>query len=127
MLSFGIEYDRALAIAAASEAFAAGSGPPSLAATMIARDSLVKSLPRFLSSAPFLCLIVDHFEWPLMPPPPRAPAPPSRRSAGAAAGRRSARGGTPSPAPPPAARPPRGRHALRAPARRRRPTRSRVP
>src|SRR5689334_21722598 len=117
MLSFGIEYERAFAIAAASDA---------LAATMMARDSFVKSLPRFLSSAPFLCLMVDHFEWPLMPPPPRAPDPPSRRSAGAAAGRLSARGGTPSPAPTPAARPPRGRHAPRAPARRRRPTRSRV-
>jgi hypothetical protein len=51
-----------LVIAAASVAFASGSGPPSLAATMIARESLVKSWPRRLSSAPFLCLIVDHFE-----------------------------------------------------------------
>src|SRR5437764_7955045 len=40
--------------------FAAGSGPPSRAATMIARESFEKSWPRFLSAAPFLCLIDDH-------------------------------------------------------------------
>src|SRR5215207_2412061 len=38
----------------------AESGPPSRAATMIARDSFEKSLPRFASAAPFLCLIDDH-------------------------------------------------------------------
>jgi hypothetical protein len=38
MLSFGIEYE------------------------MIARESFEKSLPRFASAAPFLCLIDDHFE-----------------------------------------------------------------
>jgi hypothetical protein len=27
----------------------------------------VKILPRFASSAPFLCLIVAHLEWPDMP------------------------------------------------------------
>src|ERR1051325_7974290 len=37
-----------------------GSPPPSLAATMIARDSFEKSWPRFASAAPFLCLIDDH-------------------------------------------------------------------
>ena len=36
------------------------SGPPSRAATMIARESLEKSLPRFASAAPFLCLMLDH-------------------------------------------------------------------
>src|SRR4029077_7525792 len=60
MLSFGIEAARALSIAFWSARFAAGSGPPSLAATMIARVSLEKSLPRFASAAPFLCLIDDH-------------------------------------------------------------------
>src|SRR5205085_6074674 len=35
-------------------------GPPSRAATMIARVSFEKSLPRFASAAPFLCLIEDH-------------------------------------------------------------------
>ena len=62
MLSLGIEYARALAMAVARVALESGSGPPSLAATMIARDSFVKSCPRRLSSAPFLCLIVDHLE-----------------------------------------------------------------
>ena len=60
MLSFGIEYERAFSIAFASAMFVAGSGPPSLAATRIDRESFVKSFPRFASAAPFLCLIVDH-------------------------------------------------------------------
>src|SRR5690349_16646094 len=44
MLSFGMEYERALATAAASAAFVSISGPPSRAARMIARESLVKSV-----------------------------------------------------------------------------------
>src|SRR5438876_2821822 len=60
MLSFGIEYERAFSIAFWSARFAAGSGPPSRAATMIARASFEKSFPRFASAAPFLCLIDDH-------------------------------------------------------------------
>src|SRR5437588_9841701 len=60
MFSFGIEYERAFSTAFASARFAAGSGPPSRAATMIARESFEKSLPRFASAAPFLCLIEDH-------------------------------------------------------------------
>src|SRR5947208_820619 len=60
MLSFGIEYERAFSIAFWSARLADGSGPPSLAATMIARVSFEKSLPRFASAAPFLCLIDDH-------------------------------------------------------------------
>src|SRR5438270_5193726 len=60
MFSFGIEYERAFSTAFASARFAAGSGPPSRAATMIARASLEKSLPRLASAAPFLCLIDDH-------------------------------------------------------------------
>src|SRR3954452_16661633 len=60
MLSFGIEYDFAFSIAFASARFAPGSGPPSFAATMIARESFEKSLPRLASAAPFLCLIDDH-------------------------------------------------------------------
>ena len=39
-------------------------GPPSLAATMMARESFEKSWPRFLSVAPFLCLMEAHLEWP---------------------------------------------------------------
>src|SRR5689334_17139402 len=60
MLSLGIEYDFAFSIAFCSERLLAGSPPPSFAATMIARESLEKSLPRFASAAPFLCLIDDH-------------------------------------------------------------------
>ena len=33
---------------------------------MMARESFEKSLPRFLSVAPFLCLMEDHLEWPDM-------------------------------------------------------------
>src|ERR671929_1715540 len=60
MLSFGMEYDRAFSIAFCRARLPPGSGPPSFAATMIARDSLEKSLPRFASAAPFLCLMDDH-------------------------------------------------------------------
>src|SRR4051794_38527401 len=60
MLSFGIEYDFAFSIAFWSERLFAGSPPPSFAATMIARESFEKSLPRLASAAPFLCLIDDH-------------------------------------------------------------------
>src|SRR5690242_11126712 len=41
-----------------------GSPPPSLAATVIARASLVKSLPRRASTIAFLCLIPAHLECP---------------------------------------------------------------
>src|SRR5690242_7054482 len=60
MLSSGIEYERAFSIALASARFAAGSGPPSRAATISARESFEKSWPRFLSAAPFLCLMELH-------------------------------------------------------------------
>src|SRR5262249_6298712 len=60
MLSFGIEYERAFSIAFCRARLPDGSGPPSRAATMIARVSFEKSLPRFASAAPFLCLIDDH-------------------------------------------------------------------
>src|SRR4051812_23415595 len=60
MLSFGIEYDFAFSIAFCSARLLAGSPPPSFAATMIARESFEKSLPRLASAAPFLCLIDDH-------------------------------------------------------------------
>src|ERR1051325_11094833 len=60
MLSFGIEAARAFSPAVWSARFPAGSDPPSFAATMIARVNFEKSLPRFASAAPFLCLIDDH-------------------------------------------------------------------
>jgi hypothetical protein len=62
MLSFGIEYERAFSIAFCSARLAAGSGPPSFAATMIARESFEKSCPRFASAAPLRCLIELHLE-----------------------------------------------------------------
>src|SRR5438105_11405943 len=43
-----------------------GSPPPCLAAMMMARLSLLQSLPRLASMAPFLCLIVAQCEWPDM-------------------------------------------------------------
>src|SRR5919199_9005 len=45
MLSLGIEASRAFCTAAASAALASGSPPPSRAATVIARASLVKCWP----------------------------------------------------------------------------------
>src|SRR5438132_8198296 len=66
MLSFGIDASRAFSTAFCSARFAAGSGPPSRAATMIARASFEKSFPRFASAAPFLCLIELHLLWPDM-------------------------------------------------------------
>src|SRR4051794_37136040 len=66
MLSFGMEYDFAFSIAFCSERLPSGSPPPSRAATMIARESLEKSLPRLASAAPFLCLIDDHLLCPDM-------------------------------------------------------------
>src|SRR5262249_60575557 len=66
MLSLGIEAARALSIAFWSARLAAGSGPPSLAATISARVSFVNSCPRFASAAPFLCLIDDHLLCPDM-------------------------------------------------------------
>src|SRR5712691_346104 len=64
MVSFGIEAVRAFSIAFWSARLAAGSGPPSFAATIRARVSFVNSCPRFASAAPFLCLIDDHLLWP---------------------------------------------------------------
>src|SRR5215218_9329836 len=55
-----MELSRAFSIAFARAMLPSGSGPPSRAATMIARESFEKSWPRFASAAPFLCLIDDH-------------------------------------------------------------------
>src|SRR3954454_7679139 len=66
MLSFGMGKERAFSTAFCSARLPSTSGPPSFAATMIARESLEKSLPRLTSAAPFLCLIVDHLLCPDM-------------------------------------------------------------
>src|ERR1700741_596830 len=66
MWSFGIEGSRALWIASASAEFPVGSPPPSRAATVTARASLVKCWPRRWSTTAFLCLIEAHLECPDM-------------------------------------------------------------
>src|SRR4029453_16751280 len=53
-------------MAVARVALPSGSGPPSRAATMIALVSFEKSLPRLASTAPFLCLMLDHLLCPDM-------------------------------------------------------------
>src|SRR5258707_1080316 len=62
MLSLGIEASRAFCTASASEGLPSMSPPPSFAATVTARASLVKSLPRLESTIAFLCLIEAHLE-----------------------------------------------------------------
>src|SRR6187200_3344024 len=92
MLSLGMFAPRALSIARRSEKLVLASPPPSRAATVMARASLVNSAARFLSAAPFLCLIVDHFECPDMPLA-SSPATPAVRRRMIAQPRRSAAGG----------------------------------
>src|SRR5438067_659994 len=66
MLSLGIEASLALRTAFSSVALAAGSPPPSRAATMIARASLENCAPRRESTTAFLCLMLAHLECPDM-------------------------------------------------------------
>src|SRR5215210_3617213 len=66
MLSLGIDASLAFCTASASAGLPSGSPPPSLAATVIARASLVNSLPRRASTIAFLCLIPAHLECPAM-------------------------------------------------------------
>src|SRR5215475_6146950 len=65
ILSAGIFSALAAATAVRRRGFPSGS-PPALAAIVISLIRRVKILPRFASRAPFLCLIVAHFEWPDM-------------------------------------------------------------
>ena len=62
MLSLGIEASLAFCMASASDGLPSTSPPPSFAATVMARASLVKSLPRRASTIAFLCLIPAHLE-----------------------------------------------------------------
>src|ERR1041385_137325 len=64
MVSLGMFAPLASETAFLRRACASGSPPPVRAATEISLISLVKSLPRLASKAPFLCLIVCHFECP---------------------------------------------------------------
>ena len=66
MASFVICAALAFCTAVRSVGFDSGSPPPARAATSSWRASLANSLPRALSAAPFLCLIVAHLEWPDM-------------------------------------------------------------
>src|SRR5262249_9401041 len=64
MLSLGIEASRAFCTASPSAGLASTLPPPSRAATVIARASLVKGWPGWASGAPSLCVLDDHFEGP---------------------------------------------------------------
>src|SRR5579884_1440344 len=64
MFSLGMFSALAAAIAARRRGLESGSPPPSRAAMVISRMSLVKILPRRASAAAFLCLMVAHFECP---------------------------------------------------------------
>src|SRR5215469_2197873 len=64
MLSAGMFSALAAAMAVRSRGLESASPPPFLAAMLISLIRRVKILPRFASSAPFLCLIVAHLEWP---------------------------------------------------------------
>src|SRR6476469_231048 len=64
MLSAGMLTDFASATIVRRRGLLSTSPPPARAATVSSLMMRVKSLPRLASSAPFLCLIVCHFEWP---------------------------------------------------------------
>src|ERR1700683_1082772 len=63
ILSAGMFSAFAATIAVRSRGFISGS-PPDFAAIAISLIRRVNILPRLASSAPFLCLMVAHFEWP---------------------------------------------------------------
>src|SRR5579872_6305617 len=65
MLSLGMFSALAAVMALRRRGLPSGS-PPDLAAMVISLMSWVKILPRLASRAPFLCLMVAHFEWPDM-------------------------------------------------------------
>src|SRR5207244_203360 len=67
MLSFGTDDFFAFWMASYSVGLPAGSPPPVRAATSMFLINLAKSLPRFASIPAFLCLVVAHLEWPLIP------------------------------------------------------------
>ena len=66
-VSFGILAEVALSTASRNLGLESGSPPPSRAATVTSRISLLQILPRFLSLAAFLCLMVDHLLCPDIP------------------------------------------------------------
>src|SRR6202050_5021873 len=66
ILSAGMFSALAAATAPRSRGLASGSPPPWRAAMVISLIRRVNIFPRLASSAPFLCLIVAHLEWPDM-------------------------------------------------------------
>src|SRR5579871_772917 len=70
MLSAGMFSALASAMIVRRRGFESASPPPARAATEISLMMRVKTRPRLASAAPFLCLIVAHFEWPDMIPYP---------------------------------------------------------
>src|SRR5512140_2496975 len=66
MLSLGMLFALASATAARRRGLPSASPPPSRAAMVISLMMRVKTLPRFASAAPFLCLMVLHLLWPDM-------------------------------------------------------------
>src|SRR5215468_12635694 len=66
MLSAGMFSALAAAMAVRKRGLPSGSPPPLLAAMVISLIRRVNIFPRLASSAPFLCLIVAHLEWPDM-------------------------------------------------------------
>src|SRR5690554_3099137 len=70
-VSLGMLLESALSTAVRRRGLSAGSGPPSRAATVSSRISLLKILPRLASWAALRCLILDHLLWPAMLPPER--------------------------------------------------------
>src|SRR5512146_1176284 len=64
ILSAGMFSALASRMALRRRGLASGSPPPDLAAMAISLIRRVKILPRLASRAPFLCLMVAHFEWP---------------------------------------------------------------
>src|SRR5256885_4350336 len=64
MLSAGIEAAFANPTASLNRALPVMSPPPIRAATVISLLIFVKTLPRFASAAPFLCLMLLHLLWP---------------------------------------------------------------
>src|SRR5437763_2074917 len=67
MFSAGMLAALASAVVVRRRGFISGAPPPPRAATVNSLMMRVKILPRLASSAPFLCLIDAHFEWPDMP------------------------------------------------------------
>src|SRR5450830_972251 len=66
MLSAGMLTALASAMIVRSRGLLSASPPPFRAATVNSLMRRVKTLPRLASSAPFLCLIEAHLEWPDM-------------------------------------------------------------